>query len=442
MAGFDPYAADEAGLARKQKMADLLGGQAMQPIEQFGYGGIPAPISPAAGLAKVLQAWGSRRKSGQVDEGTAALNQRKGADTTADYSDLAAAMKTGKMDPTTFGNYRTPEGRDRAFKLYEDQLKVAASGGDPNAVREWKYYSALSPEDQSRYQDMKRANPTFDLGDVRVRTDQVTGAVKDQYAVGAPPKTDIDNTNNRAVVAPPVQGAPRPNFPMVPNINASPGAGAALTAPAAAPAPAAQPAPGPAASAIPLPPRPQDKEAAVKLQAGLEQTKNAKELQQGAIKQLIDLATAHPTQAQMYPYDTAIPFVAGAAKDMKSLLASVDARNFLGALGNLKNASPNGASGLGSLTESEGQALRSAIANLNPAAPNFVEQLKLLSTQYDKMWDLANKAVAGQSNVLLGGNASAPGGGLPQGVTEDDIAETMRANNMTRDQVLQRLNGR
>lgn len=33
-------------------------------------------------------------------------------------------------------------------------------------------------------------------------------------------------------------------------------------------------------------------------------------------------------------------------------------------------------------------------------------------------------------------------GGLPQGVTEDDITETMRANRMTRDQVLQRLNAR
>lgn len=414
MAGFDPYAADEAGLARKQKMADLLGGQAMQPIEQFGYGGIPAPISPAAGLAKVLQAWGSRRKSGQVDEGTAALNQRKGADTTADYSDLAAAMKTGKMDPSTFGNYRTPEGRDRAFSLYENQLKAAASGGDPNAVREWKYYSALSPEDQSRYQDMKRANPTFDLGDVRVRTDQATGAVKDQYAVGAPPKIDFDNTNNRTVVAPPVPGTPRPNFPMVPNVNVSPGAGAAPTAPAAAPAPDAQPAPGlvpqPAGpTTTALPPRPADMEKANKLQGAY----NDWRTQAGLVTSTVDKALSN-----ISAWSTGLPgmllqFTPSQALELRNNLDTIKANIGFDKLQNMRANSPTGGA-LGAVSDTENKLLQAVNGALDP---RLQSQLKDNLTQIKALYGtwLAEKdrAYRADMQILGGGGQGAPAAAPP-----------------------------
>lgn len=92
MAGYDPYAAREGQIARQQRMADLLGQQATEPIQQFGYDGIPAPISPFAGLAKGLQAWGSNRKNKAAEKGAADLNAQRGADTQADYSDLAAAL--------------------------------------------------------------------------------------------------------------------------------------------------------------------------------------------------------------------------------------------------------------------------------------------------------------------------------------------------------------
>src|SRR5690606_1385733 len=35
---------------------------------------------------------------------------------------------------------------------------------DPSAVAEWKYYQSLSPEQQTQYLLMKRANPYLDLG--------------------------------------------------------------------------------------------------------------------------------------------------------------------------------------------------------------------------------------------------------------------------------------
>lgn len=92
MAAYDPYSAREGQIARQQRMADLLGQQATEPIQQFGYDGIPAPISPFAGLAKGLQAWGSNRKNKAAEKGAADLNAQRGADTQADYSDLAAAL--------------------------------------------------------------------------------------------------------------------------------------------------------------------------------------------------------------------------------------------------------------------------------------------------------------------------------------------------------------
>lgn len=49
----------------------------------------------------------------------------------------------------------------------------------------------------------------------------------------------------------------------------------------------------------------------------------------------------------------------------------------------------------------------------------------------------AREAIRNLPNPLDGFKAA--GGGLPKGVSEDDIIETMRANNMTREQVMQRL---
>lgn len=73
-------------------------------------------------------------------------------------------------------------------------------------------------------------------------------------------------------------------------------------------------------------------------------------------------------------------------------------------------------------------------------------QLGGLRQQYEQgtgMKDFNNKLYP-ETLRELGGLDKTQGGAtaLPQGVTEDDITETMRANRMTRDQVLQRLNAR
>ena len=47
----DPYEAQKADIARRQKYAEVLQQQAFQPVEIQSYQGIQAPIPVAAGLA-------------------------------------------------------------------------------------------------------------------------------------------------------------------------------------------------------------------------------------------------------------------------------------------------------------------------------------------------------------------------------------------------------
>ncbi len=51
----DPYEAQKADIARRQKYAEILQQQAFQPIEISSYQGVQAPIPATAILAKALQ---------------------------------------------------------------------------------------------------------------------------------------------------------------------------------------------------------------------------------------------------------------------------------------------------------------------------------------------------------------------------------------------------
>lgn len=62
-----------AAIQRNEKLAEIMRQQAFQPIEINSYQGIQAPISPLAGLAKVLQAYMGAKGTG--DEERIKLNQ-------------------------------------------------------------------------------------------------------------------------------------------------------------------------------------------------------------------------------------------------------------------------------------------------------------------------------------------------------------------------------
>lgn len=78
----DPYAAQQAQLARQQKLAEILQSQALAPDAKYSYAGIEAPPSAAAALAKGLQSGISGYLMGRSMKGQEDLIRKSSADTT------------------------------------------------------------------------------------------------------------------------------------------------------------------------------------------------------------------------------------------------------------------------------------------------------------------------------------------------------------------------
>ena len=133
-------------------------------------------------------------------------------------------------------------------------------------------------------------------------------------------------------------------------------------------------------------------------------------------------------------------FVAGTdAYNFNVLMDQIQGKAFLQAFQSLK--------GGGAITEIEGKKAEQAIARLNRAqsTEQFVSSLNdlkaIISTGKERATKRAeSQQPATQPPPAQGGQSL---GTHPQfgDVTEDDIQETMKANNMTREQVLQRLGG-
>jgi hypothetical protein len=95
----DPYEAQKADIARRQKYAEALQQQAFQPVEIQSYQGIQAPIPVAAGLAKALQGLMGGYFAGQARDEARELREgdiKKG-------QEFAAALQGAK----------TPEEREK-----------------------------------------------------------------------------------------------------------------------------------------------------------------------------------------------------------------------------------------------------------------------------------------------------------------------------------------
>ena len=95
----DPYEAQKAEIARRQKYAEALQQQAFQPVEIQSYQGIQAPIPVAAGLAKALQGLMGGYFAGQARDEARELREgdiKKG-------QEFAAALQGAK----------TPEEREK-----------------------------------------------------------------------------------------------------------------------------------------------------------------------------------------------------------------------------------------------------------------------------------------------------------------------------------------
>ena len=91
----NPYQQQQEELARRQKMAEILQQQSFQPMERNSYAGIEAPISPYAGLAKMLQAYTGAIGQQKVAEERAALGEKYQTDL-MDTLSKASELQAGR----------------------------------------------------------------------------------------------------------------------------------------------------------------------------------------------------------------------------------------------------------------------------------------------------------------------------------------------------------
>jgi hypothetical protein len=119
-----PYDKELSAIARRERMAQIMQQQALQPLEINSYQGIQAPISPLQPLAKALQMYAAVTAGDRSDDARAALGQRMQTEGAAQIAALEGTPAQPAIAPTP-GTSFTPTGAD-----FEDNpnLPIAASG--------------------------------------------------------------------------------------------------------------------------------------------------------------------------------------------------------------------------------------------------------------------------------------------------------------------------
>jgi hypothetical protein len=119
-----PYDKELSSIARRERMAQIMQQQALQPMEINSFQGFQAPISPLQGLAKVLQMYAGMTASDKADESRAGIGKRMQTDAAQQIASLEGTPAQPAIAPTP-GTSFTPMGAD-----FEDNpnLPIAASG--------------------------------------------------------------------------------------------------------------------------------------------------------------------------------------------------------------------------------------------------------------------------------------------------------------------------
>lgn len=178
----NPYQQQQEELARRQKMAEILQQQSFQPIERSSYAGIEAPISPYAGLAKMLQAYAGAKGQQKVAEERATLADEVRNRSQMEGREFINALKGTpeiQMPAEELGGGpgRPAQGPDmaRALEMSMSSVNpmVQSAGGAllaaslPKASK-WEKVELPTPEGGKRvgFVDMNSPNPesTFRLG--------------------------------------------------------------------------------------------------------------------------------------------------------------------------------------------------------------------------------------------------------------------------------------
>jgi len=117
---FSPYDSEAQNIEQRRKYAEALRGQALEPIQQQTAGGYVVPIHPLQGLAKMLQAYGSRRGMEMADEQRKDLTGRMDTERSTDMTALANALRGTPARPQVMGS--------------DDQSMLADQGGEANPM--------------------------------------------------------------------------------------------------------------------------------------------------------------------------------------------------------------------------------------------------------------------------------------------------------------------
>src|SRR5258708_2709225 len=114
---------EAASLHRRRALADMLMLRAMQPMQNpTGFGGIPVPISPLAGLAHVAQAGLGAAAGGGGDQGEAALANRYSEGLRGATKQVTDLTGQGKFDEASQVASQWPALKAISEKLLERQI--------------------------------------------------------------------------------------------------------------------------------------------------------------------------------------------------------------------------------------------------------------------------------------------------------------------------------
>jgi hypothetical protein len=119
-----PYDKELSSIARRERMAQIMQQQALQPLEINSFQGFQAPISPLQGIAKALQMYAGITAGDRADESRSALGKRIQEEGAAQIAGLEGTPAQPAIAPTP-GTSFTPMGAD-----FEDNpnLPIASSG--------------------------------------------------------------------------------------------------------------------------------------------------------------------------------------------------------------------------------------------------------------------------------------------------------------------------
>jgi hypothetical protein len=145
-----PYTAESAAIAQRMRMAELLGQQAMQPVEVPQQAGVK--FSPYAGLAKMLQGYTSgmmQRKALEQQQGLANRVGTEATDWIANYGGIKGTPNTPEQIYTPgSGDYRD---NPNLMVNPQGQAIQPAQAGIPTRAR--------TPEEQQAYLGQGMRNP-------------------------------------------------------------------------------------------------------------------------------------------------------------------------------------------------------------------------------------------------------------------------------------------